>query len=149
MLDTADFYGTDAAKLFAQQTSGGRQQVRMAHDAMIVKESYVFDGTEVADDEILLGRDLPAGCFLIPVLSRIHTVTQPAATALVADIGVNGVADNVIDGISINSVGIVTPTKQEIEITEATRIRMTLKTVTGTVTAGRQIDFYFVLRQTS
>lgn len=142
-------YGTDAQNYQTAQTSGGRKYFRMAHDVMIWKDSYVFDGTEVANDVIKLSREFPAGTIVMPALSKVHTVTQPAATALVADIGIAGTADNIVDGVSLNSVGLVTPATREIEITTASQPTVTLKTVTGVVTAGRVIDFYFAVRQTS
>lgn len=143
------FYGNDAQDYLTARTNGQRKWFRMANDLVIWKDTYEFAGTESANDEILLSREFPAGSIVIPVLSRVHTVTQPAADALVADLGINGVADNILDGVAINTVGIVTPATREIEIVEASRPVLTLKTVTGAVTAGREIDFYFALRQTS
>ncbi len=142
-------YGTDAQAYLSQQTSGGRNHVRMAHDVILFKDTFITTGDETADDTVYLCREIPGGSTIVPVFSRIHTVSQPAATAFVVDLGANGVGDNILDGVAVNSAGIVTPTTREIEVPEATRLIMTLKTVTGAVTAGRVIDFYFALRQTS
>lgn len=142
------FYGTDAQNYLTAKTSGGRKHFRMAHDVMIWKDSYTTVGTEIAGDIIYLAREIPAGAIVIPIFTRIHTRTQPAATAFTANVGIVAAAD-ILAATSINAVGIVTPILPEIELTTAAQPYVTLTTVTGAVTAGRIIDFYFAVRQTS
>jgi hypothetical protein len=144
----ATFYGTDAQDLETARTSGQRKFTRMANDTLVFKDTYVFKGTEVTGDEIILSRELPAGLFIIPIATRIHTVAVPAATAMVVTMGI-GTAGNILSATSVNAVGVVSGTGREIELIQATQPKMVLTTVTGAVTAGAVIDVYFFIRSTS
>ena len=141
------FYGADAQLLLTAQTSGQHAATRMASDLIVVKETYVIAGGEVADDIIFLGREMPGGRVIIPSLSSVLVYTDPG-TALIIDIGVNDVADNIADGIDLGAVGVKQPLGREVEVVTASRIKVVVKTATS-LTADAVIDFYFVCRQTS
>ena len=141
------FYGTDATALKEAKSTDPNNCKRMALDAMIYKETYIVDGTEVADDEILLGRDLPVGAVAIPILSKIDRRADPGTTFTI-DIGLDA-EDDIADGLALGGgTGEVSLTTREIEVTEAKQIKATVKTVSS-LNAGAEIDFYFLVRQTS
>lgn len=143
----AIFHGADAQNLLNAQTIGKHDYYRMASDLVVVKESYTLLATEAANDVIFLGREMPGGRIIIPALSTVQCVADPG-TALIIDIGVNDVADNIADGLDCGTIGMKQPLGREVEIVSASRIKATVKTAT-TLTADVVLDFYFVCRQTS
>ena len=144
----ATFYGADAQKYLNSQTTGGNENfTRQAPDLIVIKDTITIPAGLATGDIVFLGRELPGGRTIIPALSAVHVVTDPGTT-LTLDIGINGVVDNIADGVECSIVGVRQPLEREVESVAGTRIIATVATATA-LTAGAIIDIYIVCRQTS
>lgn len=144
----AIFYGADAQKYLNSQTTGGNENfTRQAPDLIVIKDTITIPAGLAAGDIFFLGRELPGGRTIIPALSAVHVFTDPG-TSISLDIGINGVRDNIAEGLDCGITGVKQPQQREVESVAGTRIIATVATATA-LTAGAIIDIYIVCRQTS
>tara|TARA_R110000823_G_scaffold309584_2_gene433918 strand:+ start:1896 stop:2315 length:420 start_codon:yes stop_codon:yes gene_type:complete len=97
---------------------------------------YLNDVVTLVGDETTGSVSLlpvPKGCLIDPAKSFFIT---SATTGKVVDLGVNGVVDNIADGISVTSAGTKTCNPNATALVEATTGEVALKFVSGSASAS-------------